>query len=112
MAKLTATLKGDFQSIIEDLENTVMEGSLSASLEDSERCEQNGISFYVGVFERYSYMGGNRVSLTITLFGNEQESKLCAVASGGSTGMFLKINTFGEESFLNTIIDCVEKYKV
>lgn len=33
MAKITATLKGDFQTIVEDLENTVVEGSFSASLE-------------------------------------------------------------------------------
>ena len=112
MAKITATLTGDFQTIVEDLENIVLEGSFSASLEDTERFEQNGVSFYVGVFERYSYTGGNRVSLTVTLFGDNQTSKLCAVASGGSTGMFLKVNTFGEESFLNTITDCVEKYQV
>lgn len=79
MAKITAVLTGDFQTIVEDLENTVLKGGFSASLEQSERFEQNVVFFYVGVFERYSYTGGNRASLTITLFGDNQTSKLCAL---------------------------------
>ena len=35
MAKLEATLHGDFQAIVSDLENAVMQGSVSASKEDS-----------------------------------------------------------------------------
>ena len=71
MAKLEATLHGDFQAIISDLENEIMQGSASASKEDSVLYEKNGVRCYTGVFERYSYTGGNRVSMTVTLFGDE-----------------------------------------
>ena len=30
---------------------------------------------------------------------------LCAVSAGGSEGMFLKINTWGEEAFLDKLRD-------
>ena len=57
----------------------------------------------VRVFERYSYMGGNRVSLNVTLFGNGDTIQLSAITSGGSQAMFFKINTFGEEAFLDKL---------
>ncbi len=111
MAKLEATLHGDFQAIISDLENEIMQGSASASKEDSVLYDKNGVRCYTGVFERYSYTGGNRVSMTVTLFGDDAASDLCVITSGGSRGMFFKWNTIGEESFLETIEACVKKYE-
>lgn len=110
MAKLTATLHGDFDMIVADLENTVLNGSISASKEDAVQYARNGVQSYLGIFERFSYMGGNRVSMSISLFGNDEYSNLCVVTSGGSTAAFFKINTWGEETFLETVQDCVQKY--
>lgn len=111
MAKLTATLHGDFQTIVRDLTATVLSGSISASEEASVCYTRNGVQCYIGVFERYSYTGGNRVSMNVTLFGDNASSDLCVITSGGSTGTFFKFNTFGEEAFLETIEACVRKYE-
>ena len=59
------------------------------------------------VFERYSYFGNNRVSLSVTLFENGEEVYLSAVTSGGSQAMFFKINTMGEEAFLDKLRELV-----
>lgn len=103
MAKLEKTLTGDFNSILHKIENGIINGSISASLEDSS-------DFYIGdtrcsvkVFERYSYTGENRVSLNVTLFGNRDTIHLSAIASGGSQALFFKLNTFGEEAFLDKL---------
>lgn len=112
MAKLEATLHGYFDSIVSDLENTVLNGSISASREETVQYTRNGVRCYLGVFERFSYAGGNRVSMSISLFGDDEYSNLCVVTSGGSTATFFKINTWGEESFLDTIEDCVRKYEI
>ena len=103
MAKLEKTLTGDFNSILHKIENGIINGSISASLEDSS-------DFYIGdtrcsvrVFERYSYTGENRVSLIVTLFGNRDTIHLSAIASGGSQALFFKLNTFGEEAFLDKL---------
>ena len=103
MAKLEKTLTGDFNSILHKIENGIINVSISASLEDSS-------DFYIGdtrcsvrVFERYSYTGENRVSLNVTLFGNRDTIHLSAIASGGSQALFFKLNTFGEEAFLDKL---------
>ena len=103
MAKLEKTLTGDFNSILRKIEDGIINGSLSATLEDSSDFYIGDMRCSVRVFERYSYTGGNRVSLSVTLFGNRDTIHLSAIASGGSQALFFKLNTFGEEAFLDKL---------
>ena len=103
MAKLEKTLTGDFNSILRKIEDGIINGSISASLEDSSDFYIGDMRCSVRVFERYSYTGGNRVSLNVTLFGNRDTIHLSAIASGGSQALFFKVNTFGEEAFLDKL---------
>jgi len=109
MAKYEKTLSGDFSSILNQIENGILNGSVSASLEDCSDFRDGDARCSVRIFERYSYMGGNRVSLSITLFtsGNGQ-NRLSAITSGGSQAMFFKINTLGEEAFLDCLREIIE----
>ena len=59
------------------------------------------------MFERYSYAGGNRVSMNVTLFQSGELICLAAITSGGSQAMFFKVNTWGEETFLDTLADAL-----
>lgn len=103
MAKLEQTIKGSFNEILQRIENGIIDGSVSASLEESSDFRMGDSRCSVRVFERYSYMGKNRVSLSVTLFGNGDTVQLSAITSGGSQAMFFKINTFGEEAFLDKL---------
>ena len=77
---------------------------MSATLEDSSDFNCGDSRCSVRVFERYSYAGGNRVSLSVTLFqGADRVIRLSAITSGGSQAMFFKINTWGEEAFLSKL---------
>ncbi|MDL9948976.1 DUF6054 family protein [Gordonia sp. ABSL11-1] len=60
------------------------------------------------VFERYSMVGANRLSLTVTLVGRERDLGLVAIASGGSQAIFWKVNSFGEDAFLSQFIGLVD----
>lgn len=104
MAKLEKTLSGNFDEILKRIESGILNGSISASLEDaSDFCGTNA-RCSVRVFERYSYIGSNRVSLNVTLFQSADGTvRLSAITSGGSQAMFFKINTLGEEAFLDKL---------
>lgn len=102
MAKLEQRLTGDFNEILKKIEDGILNGSMSASLEDSSDFFGSTGRCSVRVFERYSYAGGNRVSLNVTLFqADEDEIWLSAITSGGSQAMFVKMNTLGEKAFLD-----------
>ena len=104
MAKLEQTLNGNFDQILEKIEDGILNGSSSASLEESSDFRSGAARCSVRVFERYSYMGGNRVSLNVVLFQNGNEGiHLSAITSGGSQAIFFKINTWGEENFLDKL---------
>ena len=104
MAKFEQTLYGDYDTILNRIENGILGGSVSASLEESSDFSSGKSRCSVRVFERYSYTGGNRVSPNVTLFkGENDEIKISAIASGGSQAMFFKFNTFGEEAFLDKL---------
>ena len=104
MAKLEETRYEDFDRLLQRLERGILEGSLSASLEDASDFRSGSARCSVRVFERYSYIGSNRVSLTLTLFQNGDEPvRLSAITAGGSQAIFFKINTWGEEAFLDKL---------
>ncbi len=111
MAKLERRLNGRFHDILNRIERGITDSSISASLEEASDFTSGDARCSVRVFERYSYMGGNRVSLSVTLFQPDSSSPvfLSGVTSGGSQAIFFKVNTFGEEAFLEKLADIIDK---
>ena len=110
MAKYERHLTGDFYALLAAIEEGVLRGSVSASLEDQSNFEAEGVSIAVRVFERFSWLGKNRVSLSLTLVGHGDQIFVSGITSGGSQAVFFKINTFGENAFLQKLEQIVERF--
>src|SRR6185369_8175788 len=91
VAKYEAKLSGDFDVILQVIDNEVLNG-ISATYEAGSDIHIGDTRCAVRVYERYSMTGSNRVSLNVTLVGRADELFLSAIASGGSQAMFLKLN--------------------
>jgi hypothetical protein len=111
MAKFECALQGDFDDILRTLDSGIISGNASASFEDGSDFGFGAVRCAVRVYESYSMIGGNRVSLNITLIGQGNNVMLSAITSGGSQAMFFKINTFGESAFLDRVRDIVARYQ-
>lgn len=111
MAKFECTVTGDFDDLLKRISEGIEQSSYTASLEDESNFVCGDARCNVKVFERYSYSGQNRLSLTVTLFQPQPFSPIyvSAITSGGSQAMFFKINTFGEENFLQLFKDILGK---
>lgn len=107
MAKLERTLTGDFDDILWRLDQAVLNGSMSATLEDRSDFSIGPVQVSVRMYERYSALGGNRVAMCLTLAGEGNRLHLTAITAGGSQAMFFKMNTWGEEAFLDTLAEVV-----
>lgn len=68
MAKIERVINRDFDQLLSTIEDGIINGSVSASLEDSSDFRSQDARCSVRVFERYSYTGGNRVSLMLHFF--------------------------------------------
>lgn len=112
MAKVECDLYGDFDMILQDMEDTILGGSFSASMEDRSDFFVGNCRCAVRVYERYSFFGGNRVSLNLTLLEAEGQVKLSAITSGGSQAVFFKVNTLSEETFLDTVRSVIDDYQL
>lgn len=107
LAKLQYDLTGDFDQVLDYLHRGILGGSISASYEDGSDWQEGDMRVAVRVYERYSWLGGNRVSLNLTLAGLGDQLFLSTITSGGSQAVFFKINTFGEAAFLRKLEDLV-----
>lgn len=109
MAKAEYRLKGDFDTILRRIDEAVQE-SVSASLEETSDFRTPLCRVAVRVYERYSWTGSNRVSLSVTLVESDGKLFCTAITSGGSQALFFKFNTFGEEAFLKTILGVLNEF--
>lgn len=110
MAHYEKQLSGDVDALVAHLEQAIPAGSVTGKLEDGSDQRLGDARMVVRVFERYSALGGNRVSLTICILAVGQQLALSATTAGGSQAMFFKLNTFGEEAFLRRAVEAVESY--
>jgi hypothetical protein len=110
MAKYEKWIKGNFEELLDWIHNDITNGSVSVSYENGSDVTLEQMKLAVRVYERYSMAGGNRVSLNITVAGNGQDLFVSAITSGGSQAVFFKINTWGEETFLELCSKSVDNY--
>ena len=75
MAIFEKTIRNkNFDKLLRKLEQEIPDSSWSADLEAGSDFKEGDARCSVRVFERYSMMGGNRLSLTLTMFQNARQS--------------------------------------
>lgn len=110
MAKYEKRLKGNFDELLNWLHRDITNSSISVSYEDGSSITMGKARMAVRVYERYSMTGKNRVSMNVTLLGVDDDLFVTAITSGGSQAVFFKINTLGEEAFLDIFVDSINRY--
>ena len=111
MAQYQQQYYGSFDKLLAYVDQAVMNGSISATREGGSDMEYGGVRCAVRVYERYSMLGGNRLSLSVTLFGTDKSIQMTAITAGGSQAIRHKINRWGENNFMNKFIQQMEQYR-
>ena len=111
MASYKKAITSDLDHFLAYLDQELHESSMSLTKEEELATTIDDIKVIVLVYERYSYSGGNRLSLNITLVNKGNDIDVLAATSGGSNAVLFKFNTWGEENFLGILADVVERYK-
>lgn len=110
MSKCIYRLNGNFHSICNHIKREILSTSTSASIEEEEYLAKDNIRIGIMAFERYSYSGGNRLSLNVTIIENNNYVDIIGISTGGSNGLFMKFNTWGEEAFLDKLKEAINKF--
>ncbi len=111
MAKFERTIENQkFYPLLQQIEQGILDSSLSAHLEAGSDFEDGDARCSVRVFERYSMVGGNRLSLNVTMFQQgDSPIRLSMITAGGSQAVFFKVNTLGENAFLDDVKQLLER---
>ena len=110
MAKMEYRLTGRFDALLDLIHDGILSG-LSASYEDGSDWYNGDVRCAVRVYERYSVIGSNRVSLSVTVIGMDEQLFVSAISSGGSQAVLFKLNTLGEEAFLDKLDSIVRTFQ-
>jgi len=111
MASYERNLRGNFDSLLQTLDGEILGRSISASFQGGSDFSMGNVRCAIRVYERYSFVGSNRLAANITLLGDGDNLCLSVISSGGSQAVFFKINTFGESAFTDKIIKIVEQWE-
>jgi hypothetical protein len=111
MSHYEDVLPGDVDALVAHLDRAIPSGSITSKLEDGSDHTLGDARMVVRVYERYSAMGGNRVSLTVSILAVGRDMAVTMISSGGSQAMFFKVNTFGEQAFLDRGLDALQSYR-
>jgi hypothetical protein len=110
MAHYEQVLTGDVDSFVAHLDEAIPQGSITAKFEDGADHRIGDARMVLREYERYSALGGNRVSLCFSVLAVGTDMAVTAITSGGSAAMFFKVNTFGEEAFLDRAVDAIKSF--
>ena len=110
MAKCECIIPGtyDFDTVLERLDEH-LSSSLSATYEDGSDYRSGSFRVAVRVYEKYTIMGDNRLSMTVTLASDGNEMFVSAITAAGGGGV-VKIWGWGENSYLKQFISAVQQF--
>ena len=78
MAQYDTHLTGSISSLISYIDQAVLNGSMTASQEGGCDLTCGDVRCVTRVYERYSWWGGQRLSLTVTIFGRDGSDEITA----------------------------------
>ena len=106
----TRSLVGSADAVATHLDEAISRGSVSASIEHQDELSIGDARMILRTYERYSMMGGNRVTLSVSILAVGDRMEVALTTSGGSEAVFFKINTFGEDAFMDKGIEALEAF--
>jgi hypothetical protein len=104
----TRSIAGSADALAAYLDEAITKGSVSASIEHQDVLSIGDARMILRTYERYSMTGGNRLTLSVSILAVGDRMEVALTTSGGSQGVFFKINTFGESAFMDKGLEAVD----
>ncbi|MDF2484097.1 MAG: hypothetical protein K0R46_265 [Herbinix sp.] len=109
MAKYERNLSGDYDEIVKNIHEEIMNDSYSMKLVDESNYQLGDINISVRVYDKYFMRNGNRTSLSLTIAGNSNDIYVSAISAGGGQGIFLDTSWGAEEDMITMVQNIIEQ---
>ncbi|MEW4282569.1 DUF6054 family protein [Priestia koreensis] len=108
MAKYEKTIMGEFDEVVERLDQDISNSGISMKLVDESNYTLGDAKVAVRVYDKYFMRNGNRASLSLTVVGHEQTVFVSAIGAGGGQGIFLNFSLGAEDDMVRIVQNSLE----
>jgi hypothetical protein len=104
LAKYEKQVSGDFETIVNQLNQDIMESALSMNLVDESNYKCGKTQAAIRIYDKYFMRNGNRASLSLTIIDSGSEIFISAIGAGGGKGIIFDFS-LGAESELTEVVE-------
>lgn len=109
MAKFEKTIIGEFETVVNRLENDIGNSGISMKLIDESNYTMGNSKIAVRVYDKYFMRNGNRASLSLTIVGFGSNIFISAIGAGGGSGVFLSFSLGAEDELVEIVQKSIEQ---
>jgi hypothetical protein len=109
MAKYEKTIIGQFEEVVNYLENDISKSGISMKLVDESNYTIGDTKIAVRVYDKYFMRNGNRASLSLTVVGNNSNIFISAIGAGGGQGVIFNFSLGAEDDMVAIVEKSIEQ---
>lgn len=109
MAKYEKIIKGDFGSVVNAIDEKVLNSAMSMNLVDESNYVCGETLVAVRVYDKYFMRNESRASLTLTIVGSNSEIFISAIGAGGGSGVIFNFSLGAENDLVKVVESAVNE---
>lgn len=111
MAKYETIITGQFEQVVDHLENDIRNSGVSMNLVDKSDYASGDTNIAVRVYDKYFMRNGNRASLSLTVVAHGRDIFISAIGAGGGQGIIFNFSLGAEEDMVSIVKQCVQRIR-
>ena len=108
MAKYEKKIVGNFDEIINKLQNEIINSGISMNLVDESNYSSGELNIAVRVYDKYFMRNSSRASLNLTVVGHGSDIFISAIGAGGGQGVIFNCSWGAEDELVDIVRYCIE----
>jgi hypothetical protein len=109
MAKFEKSITGQFDSVVNRLNEDIMNSGMTMNLVDESNYAIGDANVAVRVYDKYFMRNGNRASLSLTVVGHGNDIFISAIGAGGGQGIIFNFSLGAESEMVSVVEASVER---
>lgn len=109
MAKFERTVVGDFNRIVNELDQAIMGSAMSMNLVDESLFRSGEVQVAVRVYDKYFMRNSSRASLSVTVVDEGSKVYITAIGAGGGQGVIFNFSWGAEGELVDVVSDCLDR---
>ncbi|WP_088225222.1 DUF6054 family protein [Desulfosporosinus sp. FKB] len=109
MAKYEKTITGQFEEVVNQLQEDIDNSGLTMNLVDESNYISGNTNIAVRVYDKYFMRNGNRASLSLTVVGHGDNIFISAIGAGGGKGVLFNFSLGAEEDMVGIVQESIKR---